>query len=94
MPLYSIDNVIGQIAIYNTGSPLIGPNVINPEGFFFKGHNSNSGSGYAFVMRSGSTKTSAITLDAGELIYVPVTNLNMLAFDADSGSTVICYVRA
>jgi hypothetical protein len=91
--VFSLDNIIGRVTVVSAGSPIQGPNVLNPDGFFIKNHSGNSGSGYAYVMRSGSTKTSSMTLDVGEVMYFPVGNLNMLSFDADSGSTILCYSR-
>jgi hypothetical protein len=90
--LTSASNLTGQITVTTSGIAVSGPNVTNVGGFWLKGHPDNTDT--VWVMASGVAKTSGFPLNKSEQTFVPITNLNLLAFDADVSGEKVCYAKA
>jgi hypothetical protein len=70
-----------------------GPSVFNPGGFYLKTLLSNTKPTYFF----GSAQTKAANgfpLDVGEVMYLPVQNLNQVKFDADVNGEGLAWTKA
>lgn len=82
----------GIITVSTAGSPVTGPAVANPSGFILKGHTANTN--VVWVFAKGQTKASGFPLAKGESVYVPVSALDSLAFDAEVNNEKICFIRS
>lgn len=82
----------GIRAVAVAGTPLPGPNVESPTGFFLKGHPDNTDTVWYFPR--GRTKANGYPLNAKDQIFANVKNLSVLSFDADVSGEKICWSKA
>lgn len=82
----------GIINIPTPGTPVTGGNVKSHGGFVLKALTTNTN--VVWVFRVGGTKASGFPLSAGQSVYVPVSALNTLAFDAEAANDKIAWMKS
>ena len=89
--LVSADSDLTQLVTVTTaGTPVQGPAKTNGSGWYLKALVTNAGTMY-FMFWGQTAAAKGFPLSAGDLIYVPVSNLSSLGFDATvNGEKVIC----
>jgi len=92
-PTVTADATITGIGtVTGAGTPVQGGSVTNANGFILKGHPDNTDTFWIFYW--GQTKASGFPLNSKEAIIVPVSNLNVLGFDADVSGEKVCWIKA
>ena len=91
-PVIMDNDFTGIINIPSAGTPVSGGNISSPGGFFLKAHPDNSDTVWFFP--AGRTKANGFPLNIGEAMLCNITNLNLLAFDADVSANKICWAKA
>ena len=83
--------ITGAITVTTSGTPVQGGNISNPNGFIIKAHPDNTDT--VWFMYHGQAKSVGYPLNPGEQAPVPVSNLNLLDFDADVSGESLRYVK-
>jgi hypothetical protein len=86
-------SLTGHITVTTSGTAVAGSNVANTGGFFLTVFSPSTALGYFFD--STQTKAAAgFPFNADSMVFVPVANLNVLKFDADTSATIIAFAKA
>jgi len=87
--------ISGQITVTTAGTEVQGPNVPIDNGVYIKALNGNTGKVYVGNNGSGVvSSTTGFELDAGQVIFISVSNLNELWFDAAVNGEKFCWIKA
>ena len=81
----------GVITVATAGSPQQGADIANLNGFVIKANPANTGIFYIFG--TGQTYTTGFPLSAGDMIYVPVADLNTLWFDVSVSGEKAAWIK-
>lgn len=87
--------ISGQIKVTTAGTEVQGTNIPLDNGVFIKALAANTG--LVFVGNNGSGAVSSSTgfeLAAGEVILVPVANLNEIWIDSAVNGEGVCWIKA
>jgi len=83
----------GQITVTTSGNAIQGTD-INWYGFYIKAHPDNTDTVWVGNDATGTGDVSNLTgfpLDPGETVWLPVSNLDQLYFDADVNGLKVCW---
>jgi len=82
-----------HITVVTAGTPVTGPSVFNPGGFYIKGLLTNTKPVYYFG--AAQTKTAnGFPLDIGEVMFIPVQSLSLVKFDSDVNGEGLAWTKA
>lgn len=87
--------ITGQITVTTAGTPVQGPDISAPDGFFIRGMTANTGA--LFVVGSANSSyasTMGYELDPSQADLWQVENLNELYFDAATSGNKACWHKA
>lgn len=95
-PIPPVDvNFSGVITVTTAGTPITGSDISNPGGFWVQGEAANTKAAYVFPNVTNATAAnSGACLPAGQIVFMPVTNLNQLKFDAGANGEKVRWWKA
>ena len=82
----------GLVSCSTNGTPVALTTVYNEGGFYVEAHPDNADTIWVFF--TGQTKASGFPLNSGEMIYLPISNLGQVSFDAEVDAEDICWIKA
>lgn len=84
----------GQVTVTTANTAVPGPDISNARGFYICGRGTNTGVIYVGNDGAGDVaSTNGYTLTAGQQIFWPGTNLNLLYFDASVSGEKACWLK-
>lgn len=85
----------GQITVATAGTAVQGPNVPVPSGIYLRALSGNAGKVYFGNNDNGDVDTSTgYELAAGDTVYIAISNLDDLWFDAATSGDKFCWCKA
>jgi hypothetical protein len=83
--------ITNQITVTTAGTRVRGTDITLTDGVFLKAHPSNTGIIYVGLVDVDSS--NGFPLGAGEVLFIGVSNLNELYFDASVSGEKVCWIK-